>query len=395
MKAKKTFSIILVTALVTCLVTNTVRDVWFTKAHGGADRKMQTVLDIIDNYSIYDADKTEMSDTAARAVLNCLDDEYTRYYSKEDYEKFAEEMNNSYFGIGVTVRADTDAGKVMVADVAEGQSAEAAGVECGDYILAVDGTRYFADEMNNLVAAIRGNSESDSESSVELILERGDKELTVTVKRKNVSVDTVSSKVIEGDVGYIRITQFTGKDKAVEGAKDTYECFVEHMESLQGQSIKSLIIDLRGNPGGDLDIVTKIADYLLPSGIITYTEDKNGEKEYFESDDSCVNLPMAVLVNGGSASASEVLSGALKDFGVAKLVGEKTFGKGVVQTVLPLYDGSAVVITSSKYYTPSGECIHEKGIEPDVPVSLNIDKSISKLSYEEDLQLQKAVEILK
>ncbi len=387
----KTIATIITTALVTCLVTNTVRDIQYTTAHGGTDRKISAVLDAVDNFSIYDVEGEKEGDAAAYAIIESLGDEYSSYYSKEEYASMLDELSNSYVGIGVTVAADKEAEKVRVVSVAEGQIAEQMGIVSGDYIVAVEGRRYNDSELQELVNAIKG----ENRTSVGITFERNGEEFSLTMPRETINVETVSSRVIEEDIGYIKINQFSGKNDSVEGAKDTFDYFKESIESLQEQNITSLIIDLRNNPGGNLEIVTKIADYLMPNGVITYTEDKKGERSYYESDDEALNLPMAVLINRASASASEVLSGALRDYNLATLVGEKTFGKGVVQSVLPLYDGSGVIITSSRYFTPSGECIHEKGIEPDIPVSLDTDTPISKLSYDEDLQLKKAVEVLK
>lgn len=392
---KKTFMTVAVTALVTCLITMTVKDVMYVQSRDGADYKLKNVMDVLDNFLVYDIDRKAMTDAASKAMLETAGDEYTHYYSSEEFQKFMEEVKNNYVGIGVTVTPDANVNKVLVVSVTEGGAAEKAGILSGDYIVSVNGTEYPADKMDDLVSAIRGNDAENPEGeTVTLGIDRDGKRLVVPVVRSHIEQDTVTSKVLDNDIGYLRITQFCIKDAKVENSKDTLEDFIENMESLKSQNIKSLIIDLRNNPGGDLDMVKGIADYLLPSGTILYTEDKFGERVYYNSDENAVSLPMAVLINSGSASASEVLSGALRDYKVATLVGEKTFGKGVVQTIIPLYDNSGLVITSSRYFTPSGECIHEKGIEPHVPVSLNVNKSVSSLTYEEDLQLQKAVEIL-
>lgn len=388
---KKNILIVIITTLITCLVTNTARDIRLSSAHGGAERKIQTVLDIIDNFSVYDIDGEKEGNAAANAIISGLGDVYSGYYSQEEFASLKDEMSNSYIGIGVTVAADTDAGKVKVVSVAEGQVAEQMGILMDDYIVAVEGTRYADYEMQELVSAIKG----EEGTSVTITIDRDGAEFDLVIERKTIDVETVFSKVIEEDIGYIRVSQFSGKNEGIDDAKDTFDYFKEHMEKLKEENISSLIIDLRNNPGGNLDVVVKIADYLMPEGTITYTEDKNGKKQYYSSDENAINLPMAVLINGASASASEVLSGALRDYELATLVGEKTFGKGVVQSVIPLYDGSGVIITSSRYFTPAGECIHEKGIEPDIKVSMENVVSLSRLGYEEDLQLQKAVEVLR
>ncbi len=396
MKSKNIFFSIVLTALITCLVTNTVRDAMHTQSNQGLDRKVKTVADIISNYSIYENDETKMADAAAAAMVHSLDDPYTNYYSKDEYSDLMSEIQNSYVGIGVIIGVDVSANKLIVISPIEGQAAEKSGILAGDYITAVDGTPYTGDRMEEAVSVIKGRNLKDIEgTSVTLTVERDGKVFDIGVQRGVVSRESVSAKIIEEDIGYIRITQFNSSNKDVKDSKDTFDEFSEKMAELKNKNIKSLVIDVRNNPGGDLSVVTKICDYLLPQGVITYTEDKNGRREYYESEQGSIDLPMAVLVNGGSASASEVLSGALKDFDKAELVGEKTFGKGVVQTVIPLYDGSGLTVTSAKYYTPTGVCIHDMGIEPDILVPMDTEKSISQLSYEEDVQLKKAVEILK
>lgn len=397
LKTKNTFFVIVITALLTCLITNTARDAMHSQAHEGLDRKIQTVTDIIDNYSIYDIDEKLTADAAAHAITYSVSDPYTNYYSKEEYESLTKELQTSYMGVGIIMSSDTVANKLIVVAPIEGQAAEKSGILSGDYITKVDGVVYTGEQLNEAVAAIQGRNLKNVEgTSVTLGVERSGNYFDITIPRGIIVRETVSSKMLDDGIGYIRISQFNSKNPQIADSKDSYDEFVAEFEKIKGIDLTSLIIDLRNNPGGDLNVVTKIADYILPSGVITYTEDKNGKRQYYEStEELSLNIPIVILVNGGSASASEVLSGALKDYNKAELVGEKTFGKGVVQTVIPLYDGSGLTVTSAKYYTPSGECIHEKGIEPNVLVKLETEKSISQLSYEEDTQLQKAVEILK
>lgn len=393
MGKKNTVILIIVTALATCLVTNTIKDINHSKAHGGLYKKISSISDILENYSIYDMNTKEMSDMAAKAIAESVDDVYTNYYTTEEFTQLNSQLSNGYRGIGITLGADLETNKLKIISVTPGQPAEKSGLLPGDYILAAEGKNYSAAEMNEAVYIIKGGHLSTSTPPpVKLTIERNGTTFDVDVSREVINMPTVYSNKFEDHIGYIRITQFNHKNPEFSDSKDTFTEFTEHLNGLSG--IDSLIIDLRDNPGGDLDIVTKIADHILPKGTITYTEDKNGKKQYYDSDEKDVNLPMVVLINENSASASEVLCGALKDYKKATIVGEKSYGKGVVQTVIPLYDGSGLTITSAKYYTPSGECIHEKGIEPDVSVVLNNEKSVSSLEYQEDLQLQKAVEIL-
>ncbi|MBR5809241.1 MAG: S41 family peptidase, partial [Clostridia bacterium] len=221
----------------------------------------------------------------------------------------------------------------------------------------------------------------------------GKGQFEVTITREKVTKKSVESKMLQDNIGYIKITGFEGKLKKTE--EDTYDEFVEHLLALKSAGMEKMIIDLRDNPGGDLRVVCNIADALLPKGVITYTEDKYGKQEFIYSDEDQLDIPVAVIVNGGSASASEVLTGALKDHKKATVIGTKTYGKGIVQGVFPFSDGSGMSITTARYFSPSGVCIHGIGIEPDINVELNTTKALSELSINEDTQLKKAIDILK
>ena len=212
----------------------------------------------------------------------------------------------------------------------------------------------------------------------------------ITVTREKIEKISVKSKMLANNIGYVRITGFESSGEP--GSQNTYDEFKENVEALKSAGMSKMIIDVRDNPGGDLSVVCKIADMILPKGIITYTEDKHGKRTTISSDSNELDMPMAILVNGGSASASEILTGALKDYGKATVIGTKTYGKGIVQTVYPFTDGSGISITTAKYYTPNGVCIHQIGIEPDITVEMDNDKAIWELTAEEDVQLQKAIE---
>lgn len=395
MLKKHTILVIIFTALLTFLITNTYRDIMYVKKDSVVSQKSKTIIDKINTHSIYDYDEEKAADMAATGIAMSLNDPYTNYYSKDDFTNLKNNIQSSYIGIGITLSVDMETNKLIVVSAVENQSAQRHGILAKDYIIAVDGIPYSGEQMNDAVSVIKGLHLPKTEgTTVTLTIERDGVKSDITVPREVINIDTVSSKILDNNIGYIRITQFNSKNPFIEDAKDTYNEFTEQLSNLQSQNITSLIIDLRNNPGGDLDVVTKIADTLLPKGIITYTEDKNGHKTNFDSDSDSFPLPIAVLVNNSSASASEVLSGALKDYNKATLIGEKTFGKGVVQTVIPLPDGSGMTVTSARYFTPSGECIHEKGIEPDILIPFETEKAISDLTLDEDIQLQKAIEIL-
>ena len=223
----------------------------------------------------------------------------------------------------------------------------------------------------------------DGNGKTEIMLKRDNKEFTVSVEKKSIGKNSVTSRILDDSTGYIKISAFDRKDNTDKESIDTYDEFKLEADKLYSEGYKNLVIDLRNNPGGDVQVVTEIADYLMPEGVITYFEDKSGKRKYFNSDKEFKDFNIVVLVNGYSASASELLSGALKDSGRAKIVGTKTYGKGIVQDVYSFSDGSGMSVTTARYYTPSGKCIHEIGIEPDVYVE----------QTKEDIQLEKALEL--
>lgn len=391
-----TKGVVAITAIVACVLTNTVRDILYVRNNGEFNSKVSKIARILKDYSLYEADEDKMGDFAAAGMLLAVDDHYTNYYSKDDYESYKTNLSNSFMGVGIVLSIDPETEKLVVVSPIDGSGAAKAGILAGDFVLAVDGIYYLGDEMDAAVAAIRGaDLEEKAGTKVVLTIERDGKEMDIEVERGIVENDSVSEKMLDDSIGYVRITAFNSADVEDETAKDTYDEFSESLNILKEQGMKSLVLDLRGNPGGSLDVVIKIADELLPYGIITYTEDKNGKRQDYTSNEGELGMPIAVLVDNSSASASEVLTGALKDFEKAKIVGEKTFGKGIVQTMFNLSDGSGLTVTTSKYYSPNGTCIHGIGIEPDVVVEMDSEKQISELTYDEDIQLQKAVEILK
>jgi carboxyl-terminal processing protease len=285
----------------------------------------------------------------------------------------------------VLVTSDPDDSLVTVVTIYEGSPGNAAGMLPGDKFMKVNGVDVTNASLDEVTSMTKGPAGTVVTITVYRPSEKS--AFDISIVRKKIDIPTVSQKIVGEDLGYIRITAFD---------RITYDQFREAYDALGKEGIKGLIIDLRNNPGGLLDVVTKITDILAPKGILVYTEDKSGKKEYTYSDEECVKVPLAVLVNGNSASASEVLSGAIKDLKVGVLVGEKTFGKGIVQNLYPLSDGSAIKVTVAKYYTPSGVCIQGDGIEPDYPAELPVDLSlrISSLAENEDTQLQKAIEVL-
>ena len=394
--SKKTIKIIAITAVVTCLLTNTVRDIMYVNNNGVVNNKVKKVADIINTYGLFDIDEEKMADYAATGLAVSVDDHYTNYYNKEEFASFNTSLSNSFYGIGIVISVDTKTNKLIVVSPIEGGPSANAGIMPGDFIVAVDGVEYSGNQMNEAVSLMRGDSLEDKKGTqVTVTVERAGTRNDYVITRDIVRINSVNSKMVDDEIGYVRITAFNAVDDKSDGSQDTYDEFIAAIDSLKAEGMKKLVIDLRNNPGGSLSVVNKIADELLPAGIITYTETKTGKREEYTSSAGELGIPMTVLVNGGSASASEVLTGALKDYKKATVIGTKTFGKGVVQTVIPLGDGSGISLTTSKYYSPSGVCIHGIGIEPDIVVEADETKQISDLSVDEDIQLQKAIEVLK
>lgn len=342
---------------------------------------------VIDSSFYFGAEDEALEEGIYKGMVEALDDPYSKYYTKEEYAKLQEDTSGEYAGIGVTVRQDTDSGAVVVVNILPGAPAEDVDIKPGDYITKIgDYEITTEDDLDYLVTMIRGEVGTD----VTLTVYRSSDMKThdVTITRRQVENRTVEYQMLDDNIGYIRVTQFVG---------NTGDMFEEALNDLDSQGMKGLIVDLRSNPGGLLNVVVSMCDDILASGKIVYEEDKNGKviSSYEATDDKFLDKPMVVIVNGESASASEVFTGAMKDHGVATIVGENTFGKGIVQSVIPLQDGSAVKLTTAKYFTPNGNDIHKKGIAPDVEVSLPDDYTADDYMGEKDTQFNKAVEVIK
>ena len=313
-----------------------------------------------------------------KGLFESLGDVYSCYYTPEEYKSLAEQTQGVYYGIGAYVSQDVETGICAISGVIRNSPAEAAGLMEGDLIYKVDGEDMSGLELDEVVSHIRG----DEGSEVTLTLVRDGEEIEVVLTRGKVDTPTVESEMRDDGIGYLQITEF---DDVTVGQ------FAENFEQLKEQGMKGLIIDLRGNPGGSVTSVCAVAEHLLPEGLIFYMEDKDGNRTEYTCEGADFDLPLVVLVNEYSASAAEILSGAIKDSGIGKLVGKKTFGKGIVQDVISLQDGSAIKLTIANYYTRGGNDIHLKGIEPDVEAELDAD---AYLEDKTDTQLDKAVEMI-
>lgn len=347
------------------------------------EEKTSLLQSIIDKYFLFDEDMTKVEDGIYAGMMNGLDDPYTVYYTKEEYKALNEDTEGKYSGIGATVSQNPKSKIITIVNVFDNSPAKEGGLLAGDIIYKIDGEEVTGTDLDVLVKTkIRGVEGS----SFTMTVIRGDdrKQIDLNLTRRSIEIQTVTSKMLNDGIGYVAVSQFDAL---------TSEQFKSNIESLKSQGMKKLIVDLRGNPGGLLDQVVDMLDYILPEGLVLYTEDKNGNKEeYYAKNPDELKIPMAVLVNENSASASEVFTATFKDFKWGKVVGKTTFGKGIVQNVLPLGDGTAVKITTQHYYPPSGYDLHKVGIKPDVDVDLN-DGAVIGSDF--DNQLGKAVEILK
>ena len=379
---KKFLTGILVGIIIVLSVNLIVRT--FTDDNG--QRKLAEIQRVIDENFSGEIDKEKLKDYMYIGYVSGLEDRYSYYMNKETFEDFIKQSEGSYVGIGVSTKIDKKDNKIKIVSIFEGSNASSAGIQIGDKIIKVSGTPVDQSNYTEAVNAIRGGE--DTKVKLTILRENENKIFETEVIRKNIDIPTVNGKLLENEIGYIKINEFD---------RVTYNQYTTAFNNLKEQGMKRLIIDLRNNPGGLLDTVVKITDSLVPKGTITYVEDKHGNKSYEYSDENCINMPLVILVNGNSASASLVLSGAVKDFGVGKLVGEKTFGKGVVQNIFKLSDGSGIKVTIAKYYTPNGICIHGDGIQPDYEVkSNNLNDDFFELpNIETDNQLQKALEVVK
>lgn len=347
---------------------------------GGGD--FAEVKKLIDANFIEDSDDTKLNSMAIKGYVAALNDEYSEYYTKQEYLSLSASLTGNYKGIGIEVSVDAD-NRIVITNVYKGSPALEAGLKAGDIIEKVEGKSYDGSTLNGAVNAIRTADEDAAPVTITVI--RDGKSLDVSVERREVSIPATDSQMLEGDIGYISLYQFS---------EDANESFRTEVNTLISSGAKSLIIDLRDNPGGMLTTVVDIADLLLPKGNILTIKGRNTEKEEFMSGDTHVDIPLYVLINGGSASASEVLAGALKDHKRATLIGEKSYGKGVVQSVYELGSGGALKLTTAKYYTPGGTCIDGEGIEPDYTVEFSVSDDY-EYSKETDPQLQKAIELIK
>lgn len=326
-------------------------------------------------------DEEQMQDYILKGYMAGTQDKYAAYYDKEETKEMYESSRGEYCGIGVQVSQEQAGGSIVFHEVYKDSPAAEAGFQNGDILSKINGKSVSGMKIDEVTGKMRG----EQGTQVTLTVVRGDeaKEYEAVVVRRKIEAQTVEYEMKDGGVGYVWVKQFDTV---------TYEQFLTAVGELQNKGMKGLLIDLRGNPGGNLDTVCQMLDVILPGGTIVYTEDRNGKRETFTSDEERkMDLPMVVLVNEKSASASEIFAGALQDYGKAAIVGMTTFGKGIVQDIFPLPDGTAVKMTVSEYFTPKGRSIHGKGVKPDVEVEYIYDPR----NPDADNQLDRAAEVLK
>ncbi len=404
---------VVITAIITAIITASLCYIFFTlgnwaKSMNGDDnsskpesnvssaelgKEMSTKLvnlkKIIDTEFLYEYDNEKLADNAASGMLKALDDPYAEYYNKEQFKQFYTQTEGEYVGIGIYVALDKVKGMPLVLLPLENSPALEVGIKTGDYIEYVGDMYADVDNYEALIDAIKGKSGTKVKIGI-IRTDENDKieRMEFDVERRKIEINPISSDIYEENIGYIRLTSFD---------ETSYVNFRTEYEKLLNESkVKALIIDLRDNPGGVLSICTQITDLIVPKGKIVYTVDKKGHEEALYSDEGHIEIPLVVLVNENSASASEVFTGAVKDYKMGTIIGKTTYGKGVVQTLKSLKDGTYIKLTTSEYFSPNGNKINGEGVTPDIEVDLPEGvKNSYNLEFKDDTQLQRAIEELK
>ena len=397
----KIIMLVLLTTFITFMVTSLTLYTHFTrnpaytvltgesKENGtsGLEKYLSKVKKIIDEEYLWKEDINEdlLKDGAVEGYVKALGDEYTEYIPESEMEDFKEDINGSYTGIGIYMVVDKDTNKIIVYYPISDSPAEKAGIKSGDIIVSVDGVEYGYEDFSKIADYIKGKEGT----KVKLGIERDGKKLDFEIERAKIEINLVTSKMIEENIGYVKLSSFD---------ENAAKNFKEKVDKLVENGAKSLIIDLRNNGGGIVDSSTDIVDFFLEKGktIITIKDNKQKEEKTVAKQNQTYSMPVVILVNENTASASEILTGALQENNRAKVIGTKTYGKGVIQTVIPLSDGSGLKITTGEYFTPKGTEINKKGITPDIEVKLpETVKSVYAVIEKDDTQLKKAIEELK
>ena len=392
----KTIMMLAIVIFITFMITSIFLYTYYTKnpiiitsntksTKNDIANKLENYRQIIEKYYLGEVDEEKLEEGAIKGYIEGLGDPYTEYISKEDMKDYLEDTMGNFVGIGIYMIKNTQYDRIQVLATIKGSPAEKVGIQAGDLIISVDGVEYKADDMTTASNNIKG--EEGTKVTIELL--RGAQSIKYEITREKVKVNQVEGKVLSNNIGYIQFTSFD---------ETTAEDFKAKYQELAKQGIQSLIIDLRNNGGGIVDQALEIADYIATKdSVLLYEVDKNNKETVRKAEtDPIINMPIIILTNENTASASEILAGALKDLGKAKTVGTTTYGKGVIQQILKLSDGSGIKITIEEYQTPNKNKINKVGIEPDEKVELpDSVESIFNVKESEDTQLQKAIEMLK
>lgn len=344
-------------------------------------KKVSELKELIDQNYMGDVDEKQLEEGIYKGFISGLDDPYSVYYDEEETKSLYETTEGEYQGIGAVLSQNMNTGIITLVQIYDDSPAMKAGLKDNDILYKVNGEEVTGVELTEVVSHIKG----EKGTTVEMTVLRGadNEEVTVTATRDTVEAQTVKYRMMDGQIGYVSVSEFDSV---------TYDQYQKALKDLEGQGMKGLVVDLRNNPGGNLNTVCDMLDLMLPKGLIVYTEDKDGNRQEASSDDeNQFTLPLAVLVNGNSASASEIYAGAIQDYGIGDIVGTQTYGKGVVQQIFDLKDDTCVKLTIAKYFTPKGRSINGKGITPDIEVEYEADEN----NPEADNQLDKAVETKK
>lgn len=397
----KTIMLVVLTAFVTFMITvfsmysyiekstkdSSSLDVVNVSSNSSLQKYLKSIKSTIEKYYLWkdDIDERKLEDGAVKGYVEALGDEYTEYIPIDEMKEYTEDITGNFVGIGIYMISDEDLGKIIVYYPIPESPAKKAGIKSGDVIKSVDGVEYTSSDFDTIADKIKG----EEGTTVNIVIDRNGEELTFNIVREKINTNPISIKLLDNEIGYLSLPSFD------EG---TASDFKDKVDELKSQGAKSLIIDLRNNGGGIVDEATDIADFMLDKGntIISTVDNKDEKQITYSEIDPIITMPVVVLVNENSASSSEILACSLQENERAKIVGEKTYGKGIIQTFLTLTDGSGLKITTEEYYTPKGNKIHEVGIKPDEEVELPESvKSIYSVKEEEDTQLKKAIEILK
>ena len=363
-------ALMLVTSIFTTFVLSTIGVIGILPYKEYRQYKKLVSLSEKINEDFYKKPDKDMLETGIyKGLFAGLGDVYSAYYTKDEMKQLLEASSGKYVGVGMTVGADKETGRIRVESTFDKSPAKEAGIQKGDFIVKVDGKSYTYQEMDIAVKNMRGKAGT----SVKISLIRANRPIEKTVVRRQITIQTIDSRVLENNLGYISIKSFD---------EDTADDFRSALKNLEAKNIKGLIVDVRDDGGGLLDVVENIADRLLGKAVIVYTQDNKGNKEYLRSSDKeKISIPIVVLTNGNSASASEILTGAILDNKAGISVGTATYGKGLVQQVVPLRDGTGYKLTTAQYFTPNGSYINEKGIKPTIEVKEEKDQLPRAISY--------------